>query len=68
MGNLVNLAHTLKSNVPGQMIHGSVLKVPAKLSLDVQSKRADSVQHRSRRPEESELDIIYKSFRPGLGE
>ena len=42
MNELHNLAHTLNTNVPGQMIHGAILKTPI-AARNGREKRSGSV-------------------------
>lgn len=69
IGDLMQAKLGLESNSPGKMIHGTLLKqatVPRKASCQsaLQSQGVKS----SEQPDQHELDILYKSFRPGINE
>lgn len=65
IGDMVRIQNGLANNVPGSMINGAALKSP--VPIYVNDHKADTRQLIGK-PDMHEMDLMFKSFRPGMQE
>ena len=68
---MLNAKHGLERNIPGKVVNGQVLRPAASLKCAYKSAAAqedDSGLTALDKPDQKELDMLYRSFKPGLTE